>query len=185
MNEKIPHLLGLSGSLRTASFNTAILSTIAQRVADRAELAIFPLNEIPLYDQDADTETPPPAVTALREAIAGSDGLIIASPEYNHGISGVLKNALDWASRPYGRASLPGKPVVTLTSSPAFTGGVRAQAQLDQTLRAIGARMIIRPQIVIGSVHEKVIEGRFDDEASLRFLDQAVADLIAAITPAP
>jgi len=90
-------------------------------------------------------------VRALRSVIDTSDGVIMISPEYNHGMSGVLKNALDWASRPYGRSALAGKPVLTMTASPAFTGGVRAQQQMNETLLAIPARLALRPQIAIGS----------------------------------
>ncbi|WP_253075555.1 NAD(P)H-dependent oxidoreductase [Bradyrhizobium sp. 187] len=90
----------------------------------------------------------------------------MVSPEYNHGMSGVLKNGLDWASRPYGRSVLRGKPVLTMTASPAFTGGVRAQQQMNETLASIPARPVLRPQIVIGGVHEKVSDGRLVDEVA-------------------
>jgi chromate reductase, NAD(P)H dehydrogenase (quinone) len=103
------------------------------------------------------------------------------SPEYNHGMSGVLKNALDWASRPYGRSTLMRKPVLTMTASPAFTGGVRAQQQMNETLVSIPARPILRPQIVIGSVHEKVRDGRLVDEAALSFALAGVDDLLEEI----
>ena len=79
-------------------------------------------------------------------AIASSDGVIMISPEYNHGMSGVLKNALDWASRPHGRSTLMRKPVLTMTASPAFTGGVRAQQQMNETLVSIPGRAVLRPQ---------------------------------------
>ena len=115
---------------------------------------------------------------ALRSAIDTSDGVIMISPEYNHGMSGVLKNALDWASRPHGGSSLRGKPVLTMTASPAFTGGARAQQQMNETLLAIQARLVLRPQIVIGTVHEKVREGRLVDEAALRFVLAGVDDLV-------
>jgi chromate reductase len=103
------------------------------------------------------------------------------SPEYNHGMSGVLKNALDWASRPYGRSSLARKPVLTMTASPAFTGGVRAQQQMNETLASILARTVLRPQIVIGGVHERVPDGQPIDEAVLSFALAGVDDLLAEI----
>jgi chromate reductase len=173
-----PRLLGISGSLRRESANTAMLTTLGDAIADRAELTLFPLNDVPLYDQDADTDTPPAAVQALRDAIAEADGVIIASPEYNYGIPGVLKNALDWASRPYGRSALIDKPVLTVTASPAFTGGVRAQHQLNETLRAISAHVVLRPQTVIGAVHEKIEAGRLTHAPTLDFLVQAADDLL-------
>jgi len=176
-----PRLLGLSGSLRKGSYNTAILAALSEIVANEATLELFPLNDVPLYDQDADTETPPEAISRLRAAVASADGLVIASPEYNAGMSGVLKNALDWISRPYGKSRLTGKPVLTLTSSPATTGGARAQAQLNETLTAIAAQIVLRPQAVIGSVHSKMSAGKFTDANSLQFLKAGVADLLRDI----
>ena len=176
-----PRLLGIAGSLRKASYTRAILVALAASVESKALLTIFPLNDVPLYDQDAETATPPASVVALRAAIAAADGVIIASPEYNAGISGVLKNALDWASRPYGKSTLTGKPVLTLTASPASTGGARAQAQLNETLIAIAAQLVLRPQSVIGSVHEKTVDGKFTDAKSLEFLSAGVDDLLRDI----
>ncbi len=173
-----PVLLAISGSLRRGSYSSAILTALAEAVSDRAEMRLHPLREVPLYDQDLDTGTPLPVVSGLRQAIGGAQGIVIASPEYNHGMSGVLKNALDWASRPFGQSTLTGKPVLTITSSPAFTGGVRAHAQLNETLASIAARVVLRPQAVIGAVHEKVVDGRFRDEASLEFLVAGVTDLL-------
>jgi chromate reductase len=176
-----PKLLAISGSLRKASLNTAILTTLAESVADRAVVTLFPLNDIPGYDGDLDSATPPDAVSKLRSAIAHSDGVVIGSPEYNYGISGVLKNALDWASRPFGKSTLTGKPVLTLTASPAFTGGVRAQSQLNDLLMAIAAQVVLRPQAVVGLAHEKVKEGRLIDTPTLQFLSAGVDALIQNI----
>jgi len=176
-----PHLLGLSGSLRRASFSTAILRTLQDALAPGVELTLHPLNNVPLYNQDDDTPPPPEAVRALRQAIADSDGLVLVSPEFNYGVPGVLKNALDWASRPYGASALIGKPVLTMTASPAFTGGVRAQAQLNETLLATQSRLVVRPQTVIGSVHEKIAAGRLVEPRSLQFALAAVNDLLREI----
>jgi chromate reductase len=176
-----PRLLGISGSLRKASTNTAILKALAEAVADKATLELFPLNDIPLYDQDIDVEPSLPAVAAFREAVAAADGVVISSPEYNYGMSGVLKNALDWASRPYGKSRLTGKPVLTVTASAASTGGVRAQTQLNETLTAIAALVVLRPQSVIGSVFQKMTDGKFTDETSLKFLSAAIDDLLRDI----
>ena len=139
---------------------------------------------MPLHNEDDDAEHAPESVRALRSAIEMSDGVIMISPEYNHGISGVLKNGIDWASRPYGRSALRGKPVLTMTASPAFTGGVRAQQQMNETLVSIPARLVLRPQIVIGGVHEKVRDGRLVDEAALRFALAGVDDLLEEIRAA-
>jgi chromate reductase len=171
-------LLGLCGSLRRTSGNMAVLRTLQETIVTRAELTIFPLHDIPPYNEDDDGADAPLAVRALRLALATSEGLILVSPEYNHGMSGVLKNALDWASRPHGRSHLTGKPVLTMTASAAFTGGVRAQQQLNETLAAVQARLLLRPQIVIGGVHEKMYDGRLTDESTLRFALDGVEDLL-------
>jgi len=178
-------LLGLSGSLRRASNSTAVLHGLLDALAPKAALKIFPLHGVPLYNEDDDDgEHVPEQVRALRSAIASSDGVIMISPEYNHGMSGVLKNALDWASRPYGRSTLMRKPVLTMTASPAFSGGVRAQQQMNETLVSIPARPVLRPQIVIGSVHEKVRDGRLIDKAALSFALAGVDDLLEEIMAA-
>jgi chromate reductase len=176
-----PRLLGLSGSLRRASNSTAVLRGLQDALAPRVALNIFPLHGLPLYNEDDDAEHASESVRALRSAIDTSDGVVMISPEYNHGMSGVLKNGLDWASRPYGRSVLRGKPVLTMTASPAFTGGARAQQQMNETLASIPARLVRRPQIVIGGVHEKVRDGRLVDEAALRFALAGVDDLIEEI----
>jgi chromate reductase len=175
------NLLGLSGSLRRASNCTAVLRGLQDALATKAVLNIFPLHAMPLYNEDNDAEHAPESVRALRSTIQASDGVIMISPEYNHGMSGVLKNALDWASRPYGRSALRSKPVLTLTASPAFTGGVRAQQQMNETLASMPARTVFRPQIVIGCVHEKVRDGRLFDEATLSFALARVEDLLEEI----
>jgi chromate reductase len=136
---------------------------------------------MPLYNEDDDGEHAPESVRAQRSTIETSDGMIMVSTEYNHGMTGVLRNGLDWASRPYGRSVLGGKPVMAMTASPAFTGGVRAQQQMNETLASIPARPVLRPQIVIGGVHEKVRDGRLVDEATLRFALAGVDDLLEEI----
>jgi chromate reductase len=170
-------LLGLSGSLRADSFSTGILSTLKERLATSVDLTFHGLADVPLYNQDLDGADPPTEVAALRDAIAAADGLVIVTPEFNYGIPGVLKNALDWASRPYGKSSLIGKPVITMSASPAFTGGVRALAQLHETLLATQSVIVPRPQTVIGEVHKKFADGRLIDQASLDFALAAIADL--------
>src|SRR5260370_5366777 len=170
-------LLGLSGSLRRVSNSTAVLRCLQDALVPKAALDIFSLHGLPLYNEDDDGEPAPESVRALRSAIATSDGVIMISHEYNHGMSGVLKNGLDWASRPYGRSELRGKPVLTITTSPAFTGGVRAQQQMNETLVSIPARLVLRPQIVIGGVHEQVRDRRLVGEAALRLPPAGVGGL--------
>ena len=178
-------LLGISGSIRRHSYCTMVLQTLAENLAEtpnsKADLTLFPLNDIPPYDPDLDSENTPAAATAMREAIAAADGLVVISPEYNYGMSGVLKNALDWASRPAMQSPVKGKPILIMTASPAFTGGVRAQHEMRETLTGMMGRVIARPQVVIGTVHEKIKDGRLTDQAALTFALAAIDDLLAEI----
>lgn len=173
-----PRLVGISGSIRAGSFCTAILRTAAEQIADDADLNLFPLETIPPYNQDKDNGAPPKPVKALRHALSEAAGLVIVTPEYNHGLPGVLKNALDWASRPYGQSKLTGLHALTISASPAFTGGVRAQAQLNETLLSNAAKLTLRPQIVIGLVHEKVKDGRLVEPTSLQFVVDGLRHLL-------
>ena len=182
----LPSLIGLSGSLRRESYNTIILESLIELLAGRAVMAIHLMHDLPHYNQDRDTVPAPEAVARLRAAVAAADGVIVATPEFNHGIPGTLKNALDWLSRPRGEAALTGKPVLTITSSLAVTGGVRAHAQLNETLLSIASRLVVRPQAVVGSVHEKVRGRRLVDRETLNFLSNGADDMIRMIgAPAP
>ncbi|SFU72117.1 NADPH-dependent FMN reductase [Pseudoduganella namucuonensis] len=174
-------LIGISGSLRQASGNTAVLRALKGALPEGVEMTLLPLDGIPLYNQDLDGPQPLAAVGEFKRAIADCDGIVISSPEYNFGMSGVLKNALDWASRPAFASPLKGKPVLIITCSPAFTGGVRAQAQLRETLAGTLSRVIARPPVVIGAIHTKIDNGRLTDDASLQFALAAVDDLAAEI----
>jgi chromate reductase len=174
-------LLGISGSLRHHSYCTAILRTLGETIAEKATLEIFDLSSIPLYNEDEEGERLPHAVLALRHALEICDGVVLASPEFNHGMPGVLKNALDWASRPAYKSPFAGKPSLVLTASPASTGGVRAQSQITDTLAAMLAHVVAIPQVVFASVHEKVAEGRMTDPDSLQYLAVAVDALANVI----
>jgi chromate reductase len=178
---KTIRLAGISGSLRQASSNTAILRTLQASLPPGVEMTLLPLEGIPLYNQDLDGAGLPDAVREFKAAVDASDGVVMCSPEYNFGMPGVLKNAIDWASRPAFASPLKGKPVLVMTSSPAFTGGVRAQAQLRETLGGTLSRVIARPQVVIAGVNGKIEGGRLADAASLGFALEAVNDLIAEI----
>jgi chromate reductase, NAD(P)H dehydrogenase (quinone) len=170
-------LLGLSGSLRRGSYSTAILRELQAEVRDRADLDLADLH-LPLYNQDDEIPEAPMTVLALREAIASADGLVISTPEYNHGIPGVLKNALDWASRPSGKSSLQDKTTLIISNSPAFTGGVRAHAQLNETMLSVHAMILPGRQVVIGGIADKIRDGQFVDKADLSFALAAVRRLI-------
>lgn len=177
----LPRLLALSGSLRRASNTTAVLRNLASLVAGRAQIELLPLNEVPPYDADFDGEAAPEPVRRLKQAIAQCDGLVIGSPEYNYGIPGVLKNALDWASRPGFASPLKGKPALIVTTSPGLFGGVRAQGQIRDVLAATLARPLARQQLAIPTVDKKIANERIADDVTLQLLRAGLDDLLAEI----
>jgi chromate reductase len=135
-------ILGISGSLRAGSHNTELLRAAAELLPSGAELELFDrLREIPPFDADIE-DSPPPAVIALKEAIAEADAILIATPEYNHSIPGVLKNALDWVSRPIAANPMRGKPALVIGASTGMFGAVWAQAETRKVLGALGARVL-------------------------------------------
>jgi chromate reductase len=171
-------LVGLAGSLRKQSFSRAALVGLRDNLPDKVSLEILDLR-LPLYNEDEDGAAASIQVNAFREAIGSSDGVVIVTPEYNHGIPGVLKNALDWASRPYGKSCLVNKPALVVSISPAFTGGVRAHAQVNETLLSIPAQVLGGPQVVIGGIEPKIRNGSLVDEASLSFALAAIRRVIS------
>jgi chromate reductase, NAD(P)H dehydrogenase (quinone) len=175
------HLLGISGSLRAAAFSKAILVAVAEAAASEAHFDHADIGALPHFNQDLYVEPLPAMVQQFRAQILAADGLVISSPEYNHGMPGVLKNALDWASRPHNGSPLQAKPVLIITSSPAFTGGVRAQYQIRETLVSALARPVSHAEIVVGEVGTKIIAGRFSDVATLEFAKSGLARMFKEI----
>jgi chromate reductase len=177
-------VLGLSGSLRRGSHNRALLRAAAAELPPGAELAVWDrLAELPAYDEDLDTALAPEPVRALREAIASADAVLIATPEYNASLPGALKNALDWASRPYAANPLRDKPAAVVGASTGLFGAVWAQAELRTVLATIGARVLER-ELPIGQA-----DGAFDREGALRAPEQRAAlagivDELAALAAA-
>jgi chromate reductase len=136
-------ILGISGSLRQGSHNTNLLRAAAELLPPGVELRpLDGLRELPPYDPDFDVEPADPAVARLRAEIDAADGVVIATPEYNGSIPGVLKNALDWASRPFPNSVLRGKPVAVIGASTGLFGAVWAQAEVRKVLGVIGADVI-------------------------------------------
>jgi chromate reductase len=173
-------ILGISGSLRRGSHNTLLLRAAAERLPAGVELELWQgLRDVPPYDEDEDVELAPAAVTALREAVVGADAILIATPEYNHSLPGALKNALDWASRPYATNAFRDKPVVVVGSSAGIFGALWAQAELRKVLAAMGAR-VLPVEIVVGQAAEKFgPDGALVDDGVREALDAAVAALLA------
>ena len=127
-------VVGIAGSLRAGSHNRTVVRAAAELAPPGLRIVETGIADIPFFDEDVEAEGDPAAVAALKRSVAAADGLIIATPEYEHGVPGVLKNTIDWLSRPPGRGPLLGKPVAVLGASPGMVGTARAQAQLRQTL---------------------------------------------------
>jgi chromate reductase, NAD(P)H dehydrogenase (quinone) len=174
-------VLGISGSLRHGSLNSALLRTAAERLPAGAELAEFErLGEIPPYDQDVETFATPEPVEALRQAMREADAVLIATPEYNHSIPGVLKNALDWASRPAGQSALSGKPAAAIGASTGMFGAVWAQAETRKVLGALGGR-VIESELPVAGAGELLAGDRLElSPPQSEQLEQLLAELVAA-----
>jgi chromate reductase, NAD(P)H dehydrogenase (quinone) len=175
-------LLGISGSLRRSSACAAVLRTLGERLPPGALMSIACLDQLPLYNEDEERADMLQAVSAFKVAIDTADGLVVISPEYNHGISGVLKNAIDWVSRPGYESVLKNKPVLVMSASNSPLGGVRAQLQLRETFASTLSRVVARRQVVIGQASKKVTDGKLADDATLAFIDDAIGDLLDEIS---
>jgi chromate reductase, NAD(P)H dehydrogenase (quinone) len=174
-------ILGISGSLRRGSYNTSLLGAAARLLPDEVEFELWDgLKEVPPYDEDEDTAEAPAAVAALRDAIAGADAVLFATPEYNSSVPGQLKNAIDWASRPPPTNPLRNKPVAVVGASTGAFGAVWSQAELRKVLAATGAR-VIEGEVAVGHAPTRFDEdGRLVDENLLEQLEEVVAGLVAA-----
>jgi chromate reductase len=177
-------ILAISGSLRRDSHNTSLLRAAADHLPPGVELELWDgLRDVPPYDEDDDVEHAPAAVAGLRAAVAGADAVLISTPEYNHSIPGALKNALDWASRPFATNAFRGKPVAVIGASTGLFGAVWAQAELKKVLAAMGAR-VVEGDVVVGQAGEKIDGGVLVDADHHDQLHDALAALIAEVEPA-
>src|SRR5213593_1074526 len=167
-------ILGISGSLRNGSYNTGLLRAAQESAPDGVEVDLYEgLAHLPPYDQDVQDRDPPAAVRHLRERIAAADAILIATPEYNGSIPGVLKNAIDWASRPFPDNSLRGKPVAIVGASTGAYGAVWAQGDLRRILGIAGAR------VVDGELAVPRAPDRFDEDG--RLADEMVRERLAGV----
>jgi chromate reductase len=171
-------ILGLSGSLRRDSYNTRLLHGLRALLPDGAQLEVFDgLAAIPPYSEDDEHEAPP-AVAALKAAIAGADAVLVVTPEYNASIPGQIKNALDWVSRPVAASPLRGKPAAVVGASTGLFGAVWAQAEMRKVLSTIGARVLDR-ELPIAQADEVLGEDGLPVDAELlELLEQTLAQLI-------
>ena len=161
MNDTVK-ILGIAGSLRRESFNRSALRAAIDLVPEGAEIETFEINEIPVFNQDHE-QNPHPSVVEFKRRIREADAILIVTPEYNYSIPGGLKNAMDWASRPYGDNAWDGKAVAVMGASPGIFGTSRAQYHLRQTFINLNIVTVNQPEVMIGTAHE-----RFDEEGNLK-----------------
>jgi chromate reductase, NAD(P)H dehydrogenase (quinone) len=166
-------ILGIAGSLRRGSFNVSALRAAQELAPAGMTIDIFDISAIPLYNEDVKVQGFPPVVVDLRARIKAADGLLLATPEYNYSTSGVLKNTIDWASRPPDQP-FDGKPIALMGASPGALGTARAQHHLRQMFIFLNAHILNRPEVFIGAAASK-----FDAEGKLT--DQPTRDFVAAM----
>jgi len=177
-------IIALSGSLRRASSNTALLRAAALAAPQGVSIDVRTLHGIPLYDGDVETSGVPASVLELRDAIKAADAVLIGSPEYNNSISGVLKNGLDWISRPSGEGAktFGGKPVAVMGGTPGNGGTLLAQNALWSVLRAFGADVWWGGTLTVSQIHKSFDEqGQLVDAALQERLTKFIADFAAQI----
>ena len=164
-------VLGFAGSLRRRSYNKALIRAAAELAPEGMAIEVHEIDGIPPYDADRDGEDTPAPVVAIKRAIEGADALLIATPEYNYAIPGVLKNALDWASRPAYKSPLVAKPCAVLGASGGLGGTVRAQMDVRRVLEACLARVLPYPDVAVRSASQRFDEqGRLTDEETRKIV---------------
>jgi chromate reductase len=173
------HVLGFSGSLRKGSFNTALLRAAVELLPEGMTLEIFDLSPLPFFNSDLEAQGTPEAVKNFKARIAAADALLIATPEYNYSIPGVLKNAIDWASRTPKDSPLNGKPVA-MTGAGGMFGTVRAQMHLRQIALHNGMLVLAKPEVYVARASEKFdTAGRLIDEPTRQRLRELLEALAA------
>jgi len=171
-------ILGIAGSLRKASYNKGALRAAQQLCPDGAKIEVFELDGIPPFNQDEE-RNPPQKVTELKNRIRAADAILLVTPEYNYGLPGVLKNAIDWASRPYGDNAWDGKPVAIMSAALSMGGGVRAQYQLRQSFVFLNMDAVVQPEVAIGNAPQRFDEqGNLTDETSKKLIRQLLENLL-------
>src|SRR5882672_9886230 len=169
-------ILGIARSLRRGSYNRAALRAATELVPEGAILETFELDGIPVFNQDEE-QNPPAKVTEFKRRIREADAILFVTPEYNYSVSGVLKNAIDWASRPYGDSAWNGKPVAIMGASPGAMGTSRAQYHLRQMLVFLNMFAINQPEVMIANAHKHFDEqGRLTDEAARKLIQQQLQE---------
>ena len=162
-----------AGSLRSGSYNRALLRAAQAEAPDDLPIEIFDLEGIPLYNADLEADGDPERVTALKDGIRAADVVLIATPEYNHGVPAVTKNAIDWASRPPRNAPLNEQPVGIIGASPGMTGSARGQSQLRQAFEFTNSYCMAQPELLVARAHETFDDdGHLTDETTRSYLQK-------------
>jgi len=170
-------LLGIVGSLRGASYNHALMEGFQKLAPAHIAITVARIDDLPLYNEDLEAEFPKSAA-ALKDAIRAADGIMIATPEYNRSIPGVLKNAIDWTSRPYGDNAWATKPVLVLGASPGAVGTAVAQSHLKQILLYLDTRVLGQPEFYLGGARDKFdAHGVLTDEKTKEHIRKALDTL--------
>jgi chromate reductase len=170
-------VLAVAGSLREASYNRALLRAAVELQPASMTIEIFDLVDLPVFNEDDEAKGDPEAVVAWKAAIASAEALLIAGPEYNFGMSGVLKNAIDWGSRPPGKSVLVGKPTALVGASSGPGATRLAQLMTRQVLAALAVPVMPMPMFMLGTAGEKFQEGRLTDERSRLLLQRVLSGL--------
>jgi len=176
-----PRILGVCGSLRKASFNAALLRAAVELAPPGISIETADISGIPPFNQD-DEMNPPHAVTDFKARIRAADGILFSTPEYNYSIPGVLKNAIDWASRPYGDNAWDGKPVAVMGASPGPLGTARCQYHLRQSFLNLNVQAVTRPEVMLGNAPERFDENlKLTDAKSREMVGRLIESLVALI----
>lgn len=177
MNKSI-HILGIAGSLRRESYNKYALEAATQLVPEGVSIEIFDLDGIPGFNQDEE-QNPPPKIVEFKKKIREADAILFVTPEYNYSVPGVLKNAIDWASRPYGDSAWSGKPAAIMGASIGSIATARAQYHLRQMFVFLNVYAVMQPEVMIGAAHEKFdAEGNLTDETTKALVRQLLQKLV-------
>ena len=178
MNEKI-RILGIAGSLRKKSYNRATLHAARRLVPSDAEIEVFEIDGIPGFDQDEETN-PPARVVELKKRVRECDAVLFVTPEYNYSVPGVLKNAIDWASRPHGDSAWAGKPAAIMGASIGAIGSARAQYHLRQIMVYLDMHAVNQPEVMIGNAGARFDEsGNLVDEETKEIIRSLLKNLVA------
>ncbi len=172
-------ILGIAGSLRKTSYNAGALRAAQQLAPTGVAFDVFDLSPIPVYNQDLDA-TPPAVITKFKAAIRAADAIVIATPEYNYSVPGVLKNAIDWASRPYGDSAWLNKPVALMGASVGTLGTARAQYHLRQSFVFLDAYVLNQPEVMIANASQRFDQdGNLTDEKAKEYIKAQMEALVA------